>query len=405
VKARRELSAADVDDLIARLERRLDDGAIPTLPHVAVRVLQLVGDDGASLRDFAEVIQTDRGLSGRLLRLANSAYFAQRKPVSTLQRATVLIGLDRLKAIALGFHISRAAGGADAALVKRVWTLNLFRAWLAHRLAEVVERSVAGEAFLVSLLADAGEPLLLEFQPEPEKGYPWTATPARRFHYEFHSLAFTHVDVAASLARFWRLPPVLTRPIALHHTPPKPPGPNDPAGVLHAVAYIVGSLHLDAPGDADRHVDRLAAAARHLLRLNTDALTTAVRHAGQDFEATRDIFGHIIDDQIDLDTIVEAAHGALASQVERLTLRDLDHEAPAAGTMRLDAGGLVFEIEQRPPAGVTVYIADSSGKRLISEQIDLTRQSAEQVREMLLLDEAPDDEFAAVLDSIRKTAA
>ncbi len=405
MKARQELSATDVEHLIERLSRRLDDGAVPTLPHVAVQILNLVGDDSASLRDFADVIQTDRALSGRLLRLANSAYFAQRKAVSNLQRATVLIGLDRLKAISLGFHVSRAASGADPQRVKHVWTLSLFRAWLAHRLAERLDKSVAGEAFIVSLLSDAGEPLLHELLPEAKVDYPWPATPARRFHYEFNHLAFTHVDVAAALARFWRLPEVLMRPIVLHHIQPTPASERDRKSILHAVAFIVGSLHLDDAEALTSHIDKLDAAARHLLKLDRETLSKAVLAAGADFRATRDLFAHIIDETLSVDDVIARANTCLTGQLDRFLLRDIEHEHPPPESLRIDAGGLVFDIEPLPKAGVTVYIADSAGKRLISEQIDPSRFSAEEIRQMLLLDEAPDDDFEAVMDSIRKTAA
>ena len=61
----------------------------------------------------------------------------------------VLIGLQRLKALVLGFHLSGAASAADGVDTQRIWTQSIFRGWLAHALASRVCRSMQGEAFIV----------------------------------------------------------------------------------------------------------------------------------------------------------------------------------------------------------------------------------------------------------------
>ena len=112
VKRRQDMSARDVADLHDRLSRKLGDTSLPTLPEVALRIMDLVAREDATIDQFAEVIQSDQALTGRLLRLANSAHYAQAKPVTTLNRTMVLIGMDRLKAMALGFPSPHGGGGA-----------------------------------------------------------------------------------------------------------------------------------------------------------------------------------------------------------------------------------------------------------------------------------------------------
>src|SRR5689334_2751536 len=105
MKPRSELSGAEVDDLLGALEGRLHTVGIESQPEVAARIVELVSDPDAGLRQYADVVRADAALSGRLLRLANSAFFAQREPVTSLDRACVLLGLDRLKAVSLGFQL------------------------------------------------------------------------------------------------------------------------------------------------------------------------------------------------------------------------------------------------------------------------------------------------------------
>jgi hypothetical protein len=76
----------------------------------------------ALVADYAKLIRNDQAVSGRVLRLANSAFFAQRRPVTTIDRACVVLGTDRLKAVALGFHLSRACQtGGDKEYSRKIW--------------------------------------------------------------------------------------------------------------------------------------------------------------------------------------------------------------------------------------------------------------------------------------------
>jgi HD-like signal output (HDOD) protein len=51
---------------------------MPTNPEVATPIIQLVDSPDSGLSGFAEVVRTDPALAARLLRIANSAMFAQR---------------------------------------------------------------------------------------------------------------------------------------------------------------------------------------------------------------------------------------------------------------------------------------------------------------------------------------
>ena len=44
-------------------------------------------------------------LSARLLEMANAAMYAQREPVTTIKRAVTLMGLRRIRMVALGFQL------------------------------------------------------------------------------------------------------------------------------------------------------------------------------------------------------------------------------------------------------------------------------------------------------------
>ncbi len=402
---RGELKPPEAERLVERLARRLDDRSVPTLPSVAMRVIQLVGDRDASLRDVAEAVQADEALTARILKLVNSAYFGQQRPVTSLHRATVLLGMDRLKALALGFHVANALpGDPNSELRKRVWTNSLYRASLAFALADRIDRRVSGEAFVVGLLSDVGEPLMPSLIGDAAaERLLAEPNPRRRYALEIGSLPLSHVDVAAALCRIWKLPDILTEAIRRHHDPP----PNqiaDERSVLLAITNAVGMIPLIQNSDAEAGSLRFETIERTLSLPRPDVEQALVR-AGRDFEATMELFGDTVDDTVTAETLVNQAHAFLAGQTEALIANDLTRDSSSHHSERVEAGGLLYDIEPLSPVGVTVFITDSSGKRLISEQIDPRIIKPEELRATLLLDDANDHEVEAVMNSILRVAA
>lgn len=404
MKPRSELSAREVDELHGQLQRRLGDTSVPTLPQVAVRILELVSDQNSTIQKFTDVIKTDQALTGRLLRLSNSAQFAQRTPVTRLERAMVLLGMDRLKAMALGFHLSKAAAADDGAFsFKRTWTQSLFRGFLAMKLAEKVNRSCSGEAFIVGLMSDCGAPMMPKLVgAEYEKQINPGDSPAKQYLAEARSLEFTHVDVSSVLARLWKLPDILAKPIANHHTPVFAINAKEPASVLNGVAYFAGMISLSEANGTGAG-EPPAGVAKRLFGMEKDDLDRAIASAAADFAATREFFGHVIDETISVDAIVNRANAFLAPEESAA----INGAAPVAKAVALkfNAGTIVVELEPAANGMVAAYIADTSGTRLVSEMIDPKKQNDDQIRTALMLDTASTEEVAQVLGGVHKLAA
>lgn len=66
---------------------------LKTLPHVAIRLAQMISDPNVSVRDLEEVIRLDPTLIIRLLRLINSPYYGLRQKVESISMAVVYLGM------------------------------------------------------------------------------------------------------------------------------------------------------------------------------------------------------------------------------------------------------------------------------------------------------------------------
>lgn len=405
MKVRRDLSAREVQALHEAMSRRLGDTSVPTLPEVAVKVIELVSNQSAGMKDFAEVIRNDQALTGRLLRMSNSAAFAQRNPVTTLDRALVLLGLDRVKALALGFHLSRSLADEDSPTShRRVWTLSLYRAWFAFHIANKMDRSIAGEAFISGLMLDVGIPMMHKFAGEQyEQLIEFDAPPLKTFRQEEASLLCSHVDVIAVLCNMWKLPQPLVAAIGNHHTDPGSCETARGPHLLRGITFAVGGLQLDPNGQPGGSAANSSVPQR-ILGVDADELKQFMQLAAKDFQASIGVFSHVADKSVTTEHILEQANDLLGESVE-----DLVEENAAAdnqvGDSRHVIGDVVIELQAMKNHRVRVFIGDCQGNRLTSEEIEPAACNDTELRELLMLADATPDQIVELRESLSALAA
>src|ERR1041385_66747 len=99
------------------MTRILASPQLPSLPVIAMKVLELTRREDVSAPEIAELIMTDPGLASRILKTVNSPFYGLRKQVSTVSQALVILGLQAAKTVALGFSLlsdlKQSADGAD----------------------------------------------------------------------------------------------------------------------------------------------------------------------------------------------------------------------------------------------------------------------------------------------------
>lgn len=74
---------------------------LPTLPKVANRLLGILNNEDALVKDLADCIDKDPALATKVLRAANSAFYAMRFEVTSIHQAIVLLGFREIGRIAL----------------------------------------------------------------------------------------------------------------------------------------------------------------------------------------------------------------------------------------------------------------------------------------------------------------
>ena len=137
--------------------------ALPVHHGVAFRLIELGKDADVEIDEYAQVVQTDAGVSGKLLALANSSWFGVRCEVTTVKHATSLLGINNVRALVASyclaaFYSAWELGPEDS---RAYWEASLCKGAAAKVVARSVVPDRLDEAFVGGLLQDIGIGLLI----------------------------------------------------------------------------------------------------------------------------------------------------------------------------------------------------------------------------------------------------
>lgn len=201
--------------------------SLPAMPIIAQKLLGLNLDTDEGEREMLRLIEQDPLISAKIIGLANTPLFGPSKRVSSTKDSAMLLGITRVKAVAMGIAVMTAM------IKKPMGKLNIQGLWL-HSMAISLalrilskampreKRPLEDEIFLAGLLHDIGFLVLnqLDQKRSDELHYHFAAEPDRPAgEIEAEMLELNHCELGAELARYWDLPEALIALIRYHHVP------------------------------------------------------------------------------------------------------------------------------------------------------------------------------------------
>lgn len=134
-------------------------GMLGTGAQSASRVLALLCKPTVTAKQVAALVNQEPALCGRVLRVANSAYYGQSRAVSSVDRAMLVLGLDAVRGIAAAACMDRAVPRGTSDLLVDTNALlqhSLATATAAELLAKKHRPALAADAFIAGLLHNLG---------------------------------------------------------------------------------------------------------------------------------------------------------------------------------------------------------------------------------------------------------
>ncbi len=244
----------------------------------------------ATTRQLTQLIEGSPALAARVLRMANSSFYAPLEPVVGLNRAVPMLGHTVLRQLVLAtLVLSRQETGRSTrqgVAAARLAGNAVRSAVVSRALAAATRLTPPDDAFSAGLLHDLGHIYLLDDTGDSYAAYLAEETPGNPLEREIQLTGTTHQLVGVAFAYDWNLPPTLAAVLSEHHAPE----PRTLGAIIAASDGLVAEVHSPSP------VGPEAAVA-----LSDAALTTI----GMEREAWAEIEPGVRSDYAELLTVFE----------------------------------------------------------------------------------------------------
>ena len=199
---------------------------LPPFPQVAVRVMQLAGNENVQLHQLCDLISADPAFASEVLSVANSLLYAPRFPASSILQAVAVLGANHLQGLCITVGV-RAYLGKNLRLpsLRGLWRHNFASAMVAQRLAAPGFLN-NDTAYTAGILHDIGRFALAVIQPkeyalllERHRGSSASMLDAER-----ELFGWNHCETGRQLIAGWKLPPEYDQSVSDHHAPRRQDG-------------------------------------------------------------------------------------------------------------------------------------------------------------------------------------
>jgi HD-like signal output (HDOD) protein len=199
-------------------------GELPPMPQTIFKAREILQDPTSSIKDLAEVLETDPAIAAQVLKMANSPYYGMSGKVSSLQNASVVLGQKVIGELLTMAGASSILGntlegyGLEAGFM---WRHSLGVAFASKNIASMKHPSLTNDAFTAGLIHDVGKLVLDPYIVERKKTFESFMNDGQKSFLEAEKsiLGFSHSEIASELCKVWGVPASLSKAIQFHHDP------------------------------------------------------------------------------------------------------------------------------------------------------------------------------------------
>lgn len=202
--------------------------SLPAMPDTAQKLLALPLDTDEGEAQMLRLIEQDPQISAKIISLANSPVMGIPRKLSKVSDAAMLLGLTRVKAVAVGIasmsHLAQSPAGKYFK-PQDLWLHSMTVAIVMRTIAQAMPRDIRpneDQIFLTGLLHDIGFMALHHIDAAASDALHhqlFVQSDRPILEVELETLGITHCYIGSQLGRHWHLPEELITVLGYHHPP------------------------------------------------------------------------------------------------------------------------------------------------------------------------------------------
>ncbi len=222
---------------------------LPTPDVIVEQIIATASNPNVSAKELEKVIAQDIGLSTKVLKLVNSAYYGLPRRISKLSEAIMILGFKTVRNLALSVFTYSALKSSNKSKIDhdKLWTHFMLTAIFSESIAKYIGYIRKEEAFMAGMLHDVGKIALDILAPE----YLYQLTIASEktlnpiFRIEYDNQFESHTELGGDLLELWKLPEEFVAVARLHELPSlTPDSPYIEIGCIVHLANFYSNLIL-----------------------------------------------------------------------------------------------------------------------------------------------------------------
>lgn len=322
-----------IDDV---LKRRLNFcTTLPSLPAVAVKIIELANDPDADIGAVCQYISLDPVLSAKLLRTANTPLYKSRRIATNIRQAVSILGTHTVLVIALSFSLTNSLIKNPLSSQSSIFDSNIFwrrsiaSALASRALGEKLELNFLDDLFLAGLIQEIGILAFWIIMPE-EYGAVFASTTDHDtlLNNEREAFGAGHDELGYALLKKWHIPDYIALSCINSHSQPEPKNLGPTLQACLAVSRYLADYFL-YPHDADK-ITALNQAAQNWLGFDTDVLIEVIKIMEVELNAVEDLFEMTLHDSSEVNGILaEAKELLMIHSLSRI--KDLEDKSQRDG--------------------------------------------------------------------------
>lgn len=223
-------------------------------PTVYQRLMAVINHPRSGLADIAGVIAEDQGLTARLLRVVNSAFFSFPQRIDSINQAVTVVGTSQIRDLALATSVKALFEHVpeDLVDVDSFWFHSLACGVTARVVANQRRESNVERFLVAGLLHDIGR-LLIYLQMGDEARRALHRARDERiplFEAERDVLGCDHAEVGFVLLQEWNFPLALQEAVKHHHRPERASRYPVEVATVHLADIVAHALRWGRSGES-----------------------------------------------------------------------------------------------------------------------------------------------------------